>query len=265
MINFRWCNLLLLGILLFRTTLNSQGSLDLRNSFGKYSYSVMLISDGYGIRGFGTCFFATHNGSLYLITAKHILYKCDSTTNMLAPTAQTAVILIPEPFETISISIPKKQGSCLPISKDPDLSIIRINNEWVNKVNTVNSFFLPPFEIPGDTEIYGQGFKDDTTGVGFDLQKRIAIPMGTYEFFGMPPKDDYVDSTRFMMKMNEIKTGRQLLGFSGSPIFLQDHQSKRWRISGVLIGGQDGTPEWPNGAFVAIRGDYVLRELELQH
>lgn len=54
------------------------------------------------------------------------------------------------------------------------------------------------------------------------------------------PDSNYVDTIHHFISTKELTFGSWMKGFSGSPVFLQEKKSKKWRFCGILIGGCTG-------------------------
>jgi hypothetical protein len=50
-------------------------------------------------------------------------------------------------------------------------------------------------------------------------------------------------------------------GFSGSPVFLQNTKSKKWRYCGILIQGLYDLSAAVPGGLILVKPDIILKEL----
>jgi hypothetical protein len=208
------------------------------DSLSKYSYVII----GFDLKGatdhFGTCFFIKKNSRLFLVTAKHVLYSCDPASDKFYSPFDHASVSLPKPFNSMQILLPPRNDSCLSMHNDADLLVLEIDPSWSNKVNSVERFMVPPFNRVGDAEIFGQGFHSDSVRLSFESQHNIHLPANSFKIEESVRYEnpDFIDSFDYTFITKEIIKSKSLNGFSGSPVFLQEKNSKRWRIAGVLVG-----------------------------
>jgi len=233
------------------------------DSLGKYSYQILGITNGSNETDFGTCFFVENNAKLFLVTAKHVLYKCDSITNKLFSPFNFAIVYIRNSTKFLQFPIPVRNEICISMERDTDILAIEIDRSWLDHVNRVNEFMLPPFNKVGDSEIFGQGMYRDSVSMGFTNPHHIHLKSNTFKIEGAVKFDnsDYTDSVNYTFAMKEINGNKSIKGFSGSPVFLQDEVSKKWRVAGVLTGGANASKgEFRTLIFVA-KQDYLMQYL----
>jgi hypothetical protein len=228
------------------------------DSLKRYSYGIMSFSNK-GVKGqFGTCFFIKKNSLLFLVTAKHVLYKCDSSSDKVYSPYNFAIVQIPHPLDIIQISIPLRTDSCMPIEKDTDLLVISVDPSWSNRINSVEEFMEPQFSHVWDAEIFGQGWHTDSIRLTFDNQHHIHLPANSFkiEEVARYENSNLIDSVDYMFTMKEIYKNKSINGFSGSPVFLQDKNSKKWRIAGVLVGVANASNSIKKRLFV-VKQEYI--------
>ena len=96
------------------------------DSLSKYSYSLLGFSNNPNA-DFGTCFFINHNNNLFLVTAKHTLYNCDTLTKKEYPAFKFGIVFIPDPFNAIQFSVPQTIDTCLGFERDTDLLVLKVD------------------------------------------------------------------------------------------------------------------------------------------
>lgn len=129
------------------------------DSLSKYSYTIFGIDWKSSVLDAGTCSFYERNGSLFLITAKHILYRCDSLTMKQRPKFEFATIFLSTNSKFLQFKIPSLNDSCIIDYKDPDLFIIKVDYKWLSKVNTIGQFIMPPLKVYGELQILDRDLK----------------------------------------------------------------------------------------------------------
>jgi hypothetical protein len=233
------------------------------DSLQKYSYSLMGFSNN-PIADFGTCFFINNNNNLYLVTAKHTFYNCDTLLKKEYPRFKNGVVFIPSPFNAIQVAIPQTIDTCLGMERDLDILILRVDKALFKDVNTVEKFMLPPFDKVGDIEIFGQGMRADSISVGPEKQHQIYLPKNTFKIYTSMSNEEnhFSDSVHYIIEMEKLRIDRWLKGFSGSPVFLQDDASKKWRLCGVLVGGLIPESKEYNGAVIVVKPEYVMEAIK---
>jgi hypothetical protein len=184
-------------------------------------------------------------------------------TKTQLPKFEIATIFLPANFEFIQFKIPTLNDSCIIEYKDPDLFVIKIDNKWLNKINTVDQFILPPFKKYGKLTIFGQGMKSDSSYTGFDKQHNIELKEKSFKFYTNCPVPDgnYIDTIHHFVETKQITVGNWMKGFSGSPVFLQDIKSKKWRLCGVFVQALYGISDELPGGLILVTPNYVLKSV----
>jgi hypothetical protein len=58
--------------------------------------------------------------------------------------------------------------------------------------------------------------------------------------------------------MQKLKIGRWLMGFSGSPVFIQDYKTKKWQLMGILVSGLIPKKEKHKGGVLLVKPEHIL-------
>lgn len=232
------------------------------DSLIKYSYTLLGFSNSPKASS-GTGFFIKNNNVLFLVTAQHTFYDCDTIHHKHSPRVKYGVVYIPSPFNVFQFSIPEKSDTCLGQERDLDLLVIKLGNSIPPGINTVEEYLLPPFKKLGSIEIFGQGIRNDSSFVGFDMQHHIPIPKKSFTIYHSIATSDknYIDSLHYVIDLKRLKIDDWIKGFSGSPVFLQNRKSKKWRLCGVLIQALLPIGENHNSALLAIKPEYIMEEI----
>jgi len=234
------------------------------DSISKYSYTIFGQIGKTPQLDMGTCSFFEKNGDLFLITAKHVLFSCDSLTNKQVPKFEIVTIFLPADFQFLQFRIPILNDSCIIDYKDPDLFVHEVDNSWIGKVNTIGRFVKPPIQNFGKLEIFGQGMKGDSSYLGFDKQHNIELKQNLFKFYSSPPVPDsnFVDTVHHFVETKEILVGSWMKGFSGSPVFLQDIESHSWRFCGVFVQGLYRISDEFPGGLILVSPNFVFAAID---
>lgn len=234
------------------------------DSLSKYSYTIVGQIGKSPELGMGTCSFYEKNGELFLITAKHVLYTCDSITTKQIPKFKIATVFIPTSIQFLQFKVPELNDSCIVDYKDPDLFICKIEDKWIGKVNTIGRFVMPPLIKYGKITIFGQGMKRDSLYMGFDKQHNIELRPNTFKFYLNTPVPDsnYIDTIHHFIETKGISTGTWMKGFSGSPVFLQDKNLNRWRFCGVFVQGLYRVSAKLPGGLILVSPSFVFATID---
>jgi hypothetical protein len=187
---------LIIIIVFCYSPLKSQNNNLPSDSLSRFSYTIFGQMGNTPVLDMGTCSFIKSNENIFLITAKHVLYHCDSLTKKLSPKFNIALVYLPENSGFIQFEIPETHDSCTVDYKDLDLFIFKIDNKWRNKINTIEDFILPTFKKYGKMEIFGQGLIGDSTYIGFDKQHNFELKEKSFIFYANAPSPDskYIDT-----------------------------------------------------------------------
>ena len=232
------------------------------DSLAKYSYTLLCFKNKNPQAVLGTCFFINFKGNLFLITANHVLYECDSTTNKQKRACDFVLIQMPGSDAGMAdFKISDTNDTCIVDYKDKDFVILRMDNKWLSHVNTVEKFILPPFKNYAELEIFGQGLQSNDSFMRMESPHHIHLSKNKFTIYLNTPTPDssYIDSVHYFVEAKEIKVGSWLKGFSGSPVFLKDADSKRWTLCGIFIGGLYTVSEKLPGGLIFVKPEYFTR------
>lgn len=249
-------------ILLFYSSIAcSQTNVITGDSLIEYSYTIASFNPSTAASNFGTCFFLKNKDKLFLITAQHNIYKCDSATSTLQSPYQFSAIYLLKSNELLTVKFPQKiPVECKGMDKDTDLLVIPVDTSWCRKIKSVNDFLLPPFQQLGDCIIYGQGMKSTTDYAGFEKPHRFHIPTDSFKVYTNAPTEDttHIDTVKYFIQSFGPIITSAMKGFSGSPVFLQDRETKLWRLAGVFVIAFTGPTEVDNGGLGVVKTEYIF-------
>lgn len=232
------------------------------DSLSKYSYTIFGQVGSSPILNAGTCFFIREKNNIFLVTAKHTLYYCDTITGKQTYKFETANVYLPSTSAFLPVSVPKINDTCIIDNRDPDLFIAKIDTTWGNMINTIERFVMPPLRKFGKIEVFGQGFRIDSAFVSFVKPKRIELKENTFKYYTYAPiSGGYLDTIHQFIETEQVNVGAWMKGYSGSPVFLQDLGSGKWRWCGVYVMGFFRVSEKQPGGLMVISADYVLRTI----
>lgn len=214
----------------------------------------------------GSCFFIRAGDSLFLVTAKHVLSGCSNSnadenfpTSMLLAVSQESVY----PLLLVNIAPYRATKPCLPGWEEPDCVIVPISSPYAKNLRSVEHMLLPPFRKVIRTSIIGfpgiQNISEDT----LKALRPTVLDFRQNEFQFVRAMGDTIrrleDTINYCMETN-IEGGSTLGGFSGSPFYVLDELSRRWRVAGILVGSRSSQ----NGKspIYSVKIDYALAEIE---
>jgi hypothetical protein len=213
------------------------------DSLKKYSYTIF----GYNVETMpfpfsasGTAFFIKKNNSIFLITSKHVLTGCENGVKLKEmPDYMNVYIPEHDTILTIDIRTIKDTAMCFAKVEDGlDVIVVKIADFWRTYIkNTVEEFISPRFKNVKSIEIFGYP-ADRNDGVrlpGYDGPVHIQIPEKKYEIVQAFDSTGKVDTINYRVFADSTISDSVKNGFSGSPVFIQDADSKKWRIMGVLV------------------------------
>ncbi len=213
----------------------------------------------------GTGFFIKKENQLFLITAKHVITGCE---NDAKPLVHPSNITIWSPINGIignlDISLIKDTSICLPFQDDPDVIAIKVNNEWRNSVNVVDEFIMPVFKVVGNTEIFGYPASAmfQSSYPRFVPPSNIHLSKKSYQYVQMvdSASGKVVDSINYWIFSKDVIFDKSGQGYSGSPVFVEDIKTKKWRVAGVAVGW--GLVQSGETFLYVTRIDYVLEKIK---
>jgi len=204
------------------------------DSLGKYSYPAIAMNSNIAFTG--TCFFIKKNSMLYLISAKHVFFNCDSLGKLNQSYPNQILIghlkNIAQSF-TVDTKLERGVTKCDGL----DIYIKRINSSFSQYYNSVEGFIFPPIASPKTIEVFGYSsevFRKDFVALP-DSSLHSTIPEETFDFQISRDSLDKRDTS--LMQIWCPRSVTVTHGFSGAPVFLQDKPTGKWRVIGVLQGG----------------------------
>lgn len=222
------------------------------DSLSKYSYTIIGVNKSSDINS-GTCFFIKNNRGLFLITAAHNFYRCDSSINKMIRKTLLGIIEVPgSPSKILQVGVPEIFDTCLQYEKDTDLVVIKIGYLWAKYVNTVEKLIAPLPENMGDIVVFGQGIENKSS-IKFMPNHKIIIPKGYYTMNHNAPNffdRNYTDWVHYFIQSDSLNLGSWAKGFSGSPVFVQDKNKNKWFFCGIFIGGYSNHPDFVGGMII---------------
>lgn len=267
-INFMKFNLFFIGLFISYCEIQGQFDIPIGDSLAKYSYTVEALKKMNSlirVSG-GTAFFIKKDTNLFLVTAKHVFFDCDSFTNFKYKRKDSIFIFLGNPLIRLPIPVPIDNNSCsLNGISDTDLYILPVHNKLLEYITPINVSILKTIDLFGNSEIFGQGFIVDSTFIP-EKQHHIHLEKKDFKiylhssFIG-----DYIDSINYLIESSDKEVlQNKLAGFSGSPVFILSGDPPNWVLLGVLCGGSN------NGEiakFFILKSEYILnniKKLELQ-
>ncbi|HLX93402.1 MAG TPA: hypothetical protein VKR32_17075 [Puia sp.] len=241
--------------------------------FGFYIRQPMQLDSAGNVLGGetgGTCFFIRKNGELFLITAKHVLTGCDSLEKVKNFPSSLMIWVSPNSSFRIAqfdVSIIRDTASCLPIPLSPDEIVIRIKDSSAKDVYSIEKFLSAPFKKVRNSLFIGYPAATSTLAGRIKRVEPSTIGLVNKEYYF---SQGYTDSTRKNLDIinhriysDSIDFEQNFHGYSGSPLFVQDLKTKKWRIAGVLAGtGRDNFNKY---YFYAVRIEYPLSDIGITY
>ncbi|MEJ7821476.1 MAG: trypsin-like peptidase domain-containing protein [Chitinophagaceae bacterium] len=239
-----------------------------KDTLSKYSYWMTGYKemDSSFLFNVATCFFVRNNNNLYLVTSNHVISGCDESQNKkLHP--DIAQIWIedstghPAEVITVNVTYERDTSKCYDFTEVADVMVLKMPAKGYEKINSVEKFLQPPFKKINQLIIFGY----PASGVDYKIASKLKIknnPKVVTHFALFNNKNDTIpkiDSINYNVVTNSIPINNTLKGYSGSPVFLQDKTTKRWRIAGVFSGALTAT----NTGYLSVaKIDYVLKQIE---
>jgi hypothetical protein len=261
-------------LLLVQTGLIAQGAKNIDN-FKNYSYKIQGYSmsrrkDGMQVlhRVNGTVFFIRKNSELFLITAKHILSGCNNDSSKINNYPSAMFIDLSKDSSgsrllKLNSSIISDTCKCLSSKTYPDVIAVRITDTLAWNVFSVEDLICSPYKRVKNSLIIGYpGYKNGPVGQTTHTDpSSIMLSEGNYSI-----SVGYVDTTRksidpihYWIYPKSIHTGDSLGGFSGSPFYVQNQKSKKWRIAGIFVSSGTDSEKLP--VMYAVKIDYAIDEI----
>jgi hypothetical protein len=266
--------IVLITVLLLPVRLLAQLTGD-TDTLKKYSYKLQGFSTGQynGLtmvrRWSGTVFFIRSVNQLYLVTAKHVLSGCDNSDSVKLknfPDEMLVEVSRDKHFNKllkINSAIIRDTSACLSTKLYPDVIAVKIDDTIADQVYSIEGLIHPLYKRVTNSLVIGYpGYANRPIGdLSYFDPHAIALLDGRYFLSA-----GYVDTTRttldkihFWIYPKDIDTGDSLGGYSGSPFYVQDQRSKKWRIAGVFASSGADSGKLP--VMYAVKIDYVLDEI----
>jgi hypothetical protein len=244
---------LLSCILLCCSATKKHNSLEFKydESLSKYSYLIFGTKIREELNRFytfqGTCFFIRWEKQLYLITAKHVLsgnntgdQKENNHPAIMEVCVKDSASLTKIPINTNAIN----DTLCCGLYKDySDFCVIKVDPSTFSKVNSVENFIYAPFkkidgiQFAGFTKINMERSEDAPITRFSVTSKGLKFFYKSFSFKSNSDSTYRTDTTNCYISSPKIPMDGTLQGTSGAPIFVKDHNSKKWRVLG-LCGGE---------------------------
>lgn len=236
-------------------------------SFREYSYNLMGVSNKESnfVKSSGTGFFYENKSGLYLITAKHVITGCDySKKDDNMPHFVNLFLPQLEDFINIYVKSIQDTAACALPSIDLDVIAIKMPDSCKNRVKSIESFVTPPFNSLSSTQIFGFPWYLNTKSGHYEIMPSSLVFMkeGTF-LFGSEYADTILkqeDTLNYIVEANEMRLDSTIGGMQGSPVFVQDSITKKWRIAGILIAYQH--LKTGKDAFVVAKFEYALKKID---
>lgn len=264
-------------ILLLTSSTSSFAQINNYDSLKKYSYSLLGFTithngEAVGMKpGGGTCFFIRDNGKLFLVTAKHVLSGCLENAIKITDYPNQMNICFADSNGYIEEMIPfdisriKDSIQCLPSLDDTDVIVVPMNIKTNREIYSVEKFIFPPFREIDNVDIFGFPGNKNINFLGFASVRAKVFHWHLFKnhttVFTETTFNDSkrTDSVYYWIQTTDIDVmDSSLHGFSGSPVFIKDLNSDRWRVGGVYKGAAKDTIS-NNKWMLVTRIEYALK------
>lgn len=215
----------------------SQTNVDLLK---KYSYPILGF-DVAAVKGGATCFFIRYNKKIYIVTAKHVLNGCLNDSTKDVDSNKKSYIFLGNYSQSIFLNTndTKKFLPC----KGTDLVFCQLLDTSMGKyINSVEDFMVPEFK--NYVEFIICGYPSSTYNK--DMFKHLPpssfmeIHDSTFKIFDIVNSKGVRDSTAYAINWKgKIVKDSLIGGYSGSPVFIQEKNTLKWRLAGILTAAKD--------------------------
>jgi hypothetical protein len=196
----------------------------------------------------GTCFFIRHNGSIYLITAQHVLIGCLDSLPIKDKTYPDFMNLwVGESEYTkafhiqIDVRTIKDTSNCRQLYEAPDVFVIKMPDmpELAN-IFSVEKYLRNDIHSVTDIVFHGYPLSSGANVFNKPPPSNIRLPAKSYKLSdGMYYSESKItDSINYIIYPNNLDFG-DLHGYSGSPAFFKDHKTGGWVLFGLLCAGKN--------------------------
>jgi len=182
----------------------------------------------------GTGFFIERNGKVFFVTSKHTLSGCNDQNMKDERYPNQMNINLNNDSITINTSPIKDSAKCLPIVVDPDIIAHPLTDVEQKKegINIINEFEGEKPENSNELVIWG--FPNNSTKIeSFVSQDFISLTSLDVTLDG---QNYFKDEIHYCITVNDKKINEEMVGFSGSPVFLKNMTSGKFILIGVLCG-----------------------------
>ncbi|MFP5041665.1 hypothetical protein [Parasediminibacterium sp. JCM 36343] len=244
------------GLLICRASFSQEDA----GSFRQYSYLLY----GKGTNGIvtgsaaGTCFFVRKGGRLFLITAKHVLCGCGGGKKSEYYPDKLMVRRMGG-MDTLAIDISRIRDTATLMEPylEPDVMAMEVPNDTA--ISSAERFLMPPFRKVG--RLIACGYSGSAVMREGQLTSPAEASLMSF------PKDSYligtaqdsaspaIDSLNYCIMPKGGASGIDFRGWSGSPVFIEDARSKKWRICGVFVASSTQR----QGIVFAAKIEYALQ------
>jgi hypothetical protein len=229
----------------------------------RYSYNLLgfkIQNNKPRIEG-GSGFFFKKDGRTFFVTAKHVVAGClDSARKNRTFPATMNIMILPSQRSTGDIlsinTVDYYHGiKCETIGPEPDVIAIDVTDKNVSSVYSVEDFIAPPLKKVTDIQIFGfpaTGLNKDSTLFNEPSGIHFSLPIDTV--FKKPIQPPH---NRLILINEDLG---ELSGYSGSPVFVMDKETKKIRLAGIFIG--DSLPQNPVKYLIYVDADEIVNSVK---
>ena len=208
------------------------------DSLKKYIYPIIGI-DSTPVDG-GNCFFVRHHKNIYLVTAKHILAGCINDSTKSDHFANKHYVFLGSYAHAVELntSAAKQVLPCNGL----DLVMCRLMDTSMSKyIYSVENYLMPDFSDFKGFLIGGfpaTGFKKDMLS-SFPDVSFLRLQDKHFDILNLPDSKGNFDPNLFGIDwQGQGTTGTLMEGYSGAPVFIQDRNTLKWKLAGLLSAGK---------------------------
>jgi len=238
------------------------------DSLKKYSYLI------YGNKKLkiqnGTGFFIRYKGTLYFVTARHVITGCREEGEKIKYQPDTMNLLNKHKLSSYPIYVKEiyEKSVCYPQYVELDIEAFKIDSRWDLGINTVDSFFGNSLFEYNQFATWGFPFYNMVEGNQYDIMKEPILITGEVPDFWMTrpyadTSNTKEDTLNYLLHCKSIVINKNLGGASGSPVFLRNTTTNRWQIVGALIGAPNELAI--KKQFTIARIEAILKKIEKIH
>ncbi len=196
----------------------------------------------------GTCYFIKKNNRTFLVTAKHVITRTNIACGEKTINTMTIAILDTlqdgniDSFITIRIPPLNSYNSSDSIN-NPDVIVFEVKEKGIDRLKSVENFIMPELRYTNNTEIFGFNsvcFPHEFGRLIIKCASHVHIDSTNTIFYNGSPTNNNIPDTAYYMLVNKnLDVSEYMHGFSGSPIFIKDLNTNRYRLIGTfsIFGG----------------------------